>query len=139
MELEGDERSSDDDEYWNQVDEVDMDEGGVAGGRSGTIEGSRYRNAEWRKALMKIKKVIITSIMMQSTNQKCNALEAIMGIFLHSCNTPERAIQALARMGISISIGAIHDAVRSLSRESYGRLRSMGKTLNRIRIRQLRY
>jgi hypothetical protein len=35
--------------------------------------------------------------MMQSTNKKCNILQSIFGVFLHSCNTPQRVIQSLAR------------------------------------------
>ena len=69
------------------------------------------------------------SIMLQGTNQKCNQLKAVFGIFLHSCNTPEKVIDALAHMGISISIDAIHDAIRSLSLETYETLRKMGQTL----------
>jgi len=44
------------------------------------------------------------SIMMQGTNQKCNTLKSVFGIFLHSCNTPQKVIDALAHMGISISV-----------------------------------
>ena len=66
---------------------------------------------------------------MQSTNQKCNAFESVTGIFLHSCNTPEKVINALARMGISISTSAIHRAIRALSQETYLTLRDMGRTL----------
>ena len=69
------------------------------------------------------------SIMMQGTNQKCNALESVFGIFLHSCNTPQKVIDALAHMGISISRHTIHDAIHSLSLEPYETLRSMGQTL----------
>jgi hypothetical protein len=66
---------------------------------------------------------------MQSNNQKCNAFQCVIGIFLHSCNTPERVIQLLAHMGISISIDAIHDAIRSLSKETYDELREAGQQL----------
>ena len=69
------------------------------------------------------------SIMLQGTNQKCNQLEAVFGIFLHSCNTPEKVIDALVHMGVSILINAIHDAVRSLSLETYDTLQRMGQTL----------
>jgi hypothetical protein len=66
--------------------------------------------------------------MMQSTNKNCNALESVFGIFLHASNTPSKVIEALAHMGISISVDAIDDAIRSLSRETYHTLRSMGQT-----------
>jgi len=75
------------------------------------------------------KKVVILSIMLHSTNQKCNAFECIVGIFLHSCNTPERVINALSRMGISISLSAIHRAIRSLSHETHRTMQEMGQTL----------
>ncbi|KAF8142661.1 hypothetical protein K438DRAFT_1466413, partial [Mycena galopus ATCC 62051] len=48
------------------------------------------------------KTTVMISIIMQSHNSKCNALESVFGIFLHSTNTPEKVIQALAHMGISI-------------------------------------
>jgi hypothetical protein len=74
------------------------------------------------------KKVVIVSIMMQSTNQKANALESIIGIFLHSCRTPEKVIETLARMGVSISLDAIHKSINSLSAESHRTLQELGLT-----------
>jgi hypothetical protein len=68
------------------------------------------------------------SIMMQSRNAKCNALESVFGI-LHPTNTPEKVIQVLAHMGISILTSAIHMAVHALSSETYETLREMGQTL----------
>jgi hypothetical protein len=67
--------------------------------------------------------------MMQSRNSKCNALESVFGIFLHSTNTPEKVIQALSHMGISISQTAIHRAIHSLSAETAETLRDLGQTL----------
>ncbi|KAJ6489495.1 hypothetical protein C8R47DRAFT_938826, partial [Mycena vitilis] len=75
------------------------------------------------------KKVVIISIMMQSTNQQSNMLESVIGIFLHASNTPSKVVETLARMGVSISLDSIHNAVHSLSRETYDRLRTMGQTL----------
>ena len=65
---------------------------------------------------------------MQSTNQKTNALESIIGIFLHSWKTPEKVIEALAHLGISISINAIHSVTISLSAESASKLCEVGQT-----------
>jgi len=64
---------------------------------------------------------------MQSHNQKCNAFQCIIGIFLHSCHTPERVVEALARLGISISQSTIHRAVTSLSLKSAQKLQEMGR------------
>ena len=66
---------------------------------------------------------------MQSSNQKINALESIIGIFLHSCRTPEKVIETLAHMGVSISTDAIHNAITSLSAESAKTIREKGQTL----------
>ncbi|KAJ7766969.1 hypothetical protein DFH07DRAFT_955088 [Mycena maculata] len=85
--------------------------------------------AERREALLVIKKVVIISMLMQSTNQQSNMLESVRGIFLHASNTPSKVIETLARMGISISVDSIHNAVDSLSRETVARLRIMGQSL----------
>ncbi|KAJ7750539.1 hypothetical protein B0H16DRAFT_1842618 [Mycena metata] len=72
--------------------------------------------AERREGLITIKKVVMISVLMQSTNKNCNALESVFGIFLHASNTPSKVIEALAHMGISISTDTIENAVHSLSR-----------------------
>jgi len=66
---------------------------------------------------------------MQSSNQKVNALESIIEIFLHSCRTPEKVIETLAHMGIYISTDAIYSAITSLSAESTKKIQEMGQTL----------
>ncbi|KAF8646497.1 hypothetical protein AX14_009059 [Amanita brunnescens Koide BX004] len=79
-------------------------------------------------ALLQIKKTVLVSMMMQSSNQKANTLASILGIFLHSCRTPQKVINALARMGLSISRTTIHSAINSLSSNMYHSLRELGKT-----------
>ena len=51
-----------------------------------------------------------------------------MGIFLHSCETPETVLEALAHMGITISTTAINEAVRSLSKESGAKMKDLGRS-----------
>lgn len=67
--------------------------------------------------------------MMTTHNQKCNALSSIIGIFCHANNTPEKVIEVLSRMGISISLGAIQDAITSLSKDAIQNIRDLGQTL----------
>lgn len=67
--------------------------------------------------------------MMLTINQKCNAFASIVGIFCHANNTPEKVVEVLSRLGISISIHAIHDAIKSLSNEAYHTIRELGQTL----------
>src|SRR5882757_4220392 len=52
---------------------------------------------------------------MHSTNQKCNPLASVIGLFLHSTSTLELVIEMLAHCGLSISLPSIHKVVLSLS------------------------
>ncbi|KAI6011403.1 hypothetical protein BKA83DRAFT_4502458 [Pisolithus microcarpus] len=121
-----------DDEYWNAVDEIDL-EGFIAGltteGRSSpaSLDKRSCRHA----AVVKIvrKKVVVMSILMQSMNQKANALQSILGIFFQSTHTPQKVIDTLAHVGISISTETVNGAIRSLSAESQNHLRSLGQSL----------
>jgi hypothetical protein len=72
---------------------------------------------------------VIVSLLKKSTNQKANSLSSILGIFLHSTHAPEKVIETMAKMGLSISVDAIHDTVRSLSAESSHALQYLGQTL----------
>lgn len=75
------------------------------------------------------KTVVVLSILMHNRDQKANALQSTVGIFLHATNTPEKVIKVLSRMGISISLTSIHRAVNSLSDETCGDIQSLGQTL----------
>ncbi|EGN96642.1 hypothetical protein SERLA73DRAFT_15258, partial [Serpula lacrymans var. lacrymans S7.3] len=75
------------------------------------------------------KKVVILSIMMQSTNQKSDALQSVIGIFLQSSHSPEKVIDAMACIGVSISQSAIHSAIWSLLAESHRNICALGKTM----------
>ena len=66
---------------------------------------------------------------MQSTNQRCNALQTSIGLFLHACSAPEEVTEFLAHTGLSISTTAINDAVTSLSKQSAWKRRKTGQTL----------
>ena len=75
------------------------------------------------------KAVVITCICMQAVDQQCNALQATVGIFLHSCNAPEKLVKVMSRMGLSISLTSIHRSIESLSRQSYSDIETLGRTL----------
>ena len=83
-----------------------------------------------RLLILSVKKqVVVISILMHSMNHQCNALASIIGIFLHSCNTPVKVIMALSRMGISILIKSIHNMITSLSKDSQRTIQLLGQTL----------
>ncbi|KIL56857.1 hypothetical protein M378DRAFT_53470, partial [Amanita muscaria Koide BX008] len=75
------------------------------------------------------KRTVIFSILMQSTSQKANTFQSVLGIFLHSCRTPEKVIETLAHMGISVSTGTINRAIKSLSANARCALQQLGRTL----------
>ncbi|KAF9231505.1 hypothetical protein BU15DRAFT_56018 [Melanogaster broomeanus] len=111
MDMEGD--------YWNAVDEVDLE---------GFIEGL-LQKVDCR-SMRKIKKIVIISIIMQSINRNRTHFRVlILGLFLQSAHTPQKVIDTLARVGISISTDAINAAVHSLSIESQTSLRKLGQSL----------
>ena len=67
--------------------------------------------------------------MMHSTNQRCNALQSVVGVFLHSCNAPETVRELLAHMGLSVSANTIHNAITNLSKEAGKGIRQLGQNL----------
>jgi len=66
---------------------------------------------------------------MQCMNWKSNALQSILGLFLQSAHTPQKVVDTLAHIGISISTNAINVAVGSLSIESQTSLQKLGQSL----------
>lgn len=61
-------------------------------------------------------KVVIISILLNSTNQNCNELSSFISLFPHSSNTPKRVIDTLAQMGVSAAPYTIQRAIYSHSR-----------------------
>ncbi|KAF7792563.1 hypothetical protein EIP86_003604 [Pleurotus ostreatoroseus] len=116
--LEDDELSEEEYAYWQAIDASEE-----------TRSASRKRAGEReRRELTVIKTVVIISILLQGRNQHCNALQSTTGLFLHSCNTPEKVIKVLSHMGVSIAPTSIHRAIKSLSRQSALAIRTLGQT-----------
>ena len=66
--------------------------------------------------------------MMHSTNQRCNAFQSVVGVFLHATNAPETVCELLARMGVSVATSTINSAVSSLSKEAATGIRKHGQS-----------
>ncbi|KAG1842343.1 hypothetical protein F4604DRAFT_1884768 [Suillus subluteus] len=78
----------------------------------------RQRRAAQRNIVLQtIKAVVIISICLQSTNERCNCLQGWMGIFMKSTCVPEKVVEVMAHAGLSISLSAICNAVASISEE----------------------
>ncbi|EGO22204.1 hypothetical protein SERLADRAFT_440219 [Serpula lacrymans var. lacrymans S7.9] len=78
----------------------------------------RWRRAATRNtALGMIKTVVCISIMLHNSNERCNYLQAILGLFCHSTGVPEKVVEVLAHAGSSVSLTSIHHAVSSISKE----------------------
>ncbi|KAI1783373.1 hypothetical protein LXA43DRAFT_1102606 [Ganoderma leucocontextum] len=142
--------SDSDGEYWELEEEIGMAEHSAQGASSGgnnqagtkTSEipklsdgtqtpGSRKKRQHrvLHKMFARIKTVVILSILLQSRDSHCNALQSVVGVFLHSCNAPEKVVKVLSRMGIFISLSSIHRAVRSLSNRSCQDIQLLGRSL----------
>ncbi|OSD04071.1 hypothetical protein PYCCODRAFT_1444206 [Trametes coccinea BRFM310] len=76
-----------------------------------------------------VKSIVILSIILHNNDQHCNALQSIIGIFLHSCGAPEKLIKVLSRSGLSISLASIHRATHSLAAHSTDDVEELGQTL----------
>ncbi|KAF9643550.1 hypothetical protein BDM02DRAFT_3104275, partial [Thelephora ganbajun] len=75
------------------------------------------------------RKMTLASVILNTCNQKCNAYQVAIGIFLHSMRTPDCVISALHHAGISISQTSIAQAVKSMSVKVIQRLATLGTTI----------
>ncbi|KAI5999085.1 hypothetical protein EDD15DRAFT_2160888, partial [Pisolithus albus] len=66
---------------------------------------------------------------MHGLNQKSNALQSLLGLFLQSAHAPYKVIDTLAHLGISVSTDTINRAIQSLSQESQNSLQRLGQSL----------
>ena len=71
----------------------------------------------------------LTSIMLNTCNQKYNTFQVAIGIFLHSTHTPGRVTSALHRAGISMSQSSIERAIKSMSSKTIRLLATLGMTI----------
>ncbi|KZT63809.1 hypothetical protein DAEQUDRAFT_671336, partial [Daedalea quercina L-15889] len=72
------------------------------------------------------KKVVCACILLQSSNQRCNTLQVMVGLFLHSCHAPEAVVDLLSRIGVSVSRSTIDYAVSNLSKQASSAIRKLG-------------
>ncbi|PCH39770.1 hypothetical protein WOLCODRAFT_68517, partial [Wolfiporia cocos MD-104 SS10] len=75
------------------------------------------------------KQIVCMSILVHSTNQQCNTVQSMIGLFLHSCRTSETVLEFLSRIGLSISRTSIDNAVTSLSHEAGVNMKQLGQSL----------
>jgi hypothetical protein len=75
------------------------------------------------------RRVIIISVFLLSSNIRANALPALIAVYLHSTNTPDRVIEVLAHMGLSISLQTTRRAIQSLSDAAIERIKKVGQSL----------
>ncbi|KIL54406.1 hypothetical protein M378DRAFT_92374, partial [Amanita muscaria Koide BX008] len=121
----GSDNEDDDSIYWQSIDDLPF---------FGTEEENHYGRADTKAPerfddLLKIKKVTCLSVLMQSTNRRCNALQSLVGIFLHSCGAPETVRELFAHMGLSISTTSINKTIKTLSHEAENQIRTTGQSL----------
>ncbi|KAG2029678.1 hypothetical protein BDR03DRAFT_880197, partial [Suillus americanus] len=92
--------------------------------------GKRQRRAAERNtALLVIRTVVMISICLQTFNSRCNLLQGWLGFFMRSACVPEKVVEVFARVGLSISLMSIHNAVSSISREISRKIKHEVRTL----------
>ncbi|KII91005.1 hypothetical protein PLICRDRAFT_64202, partial [Plicaturopsis crispa FD-325 SS-3] len=100
-----------------------------------TEGGREKKKKSWKRAaarntaLLTIKSVVVISIFLQSTNERCNWIQSVLGIFLHSTSAPEKVVETLAHAGLSISLRSIHRAITSLSMQANEKIKATVRTL----------
>ncbi|KAG2737365.1 hypothetical protein P692DRAFT_20823803 [Suillus brevipes Sb2] len=120
--------NSDEEAYWEEVGEGDL-EGSLISSLANNTESERTKLQKQRAAKTLLKKITVLSIMMRSTNQRSNTLQSLLGMFLQSTHTPQKVIETLERMGISVSVNAILSGTQSLAAQTHQHLRSLGRSL----------
>ncbi|KAM6504000.1 hypothetical protein JOM56_000943 [Amanita muscaria] len=110
-------------------DEDELEEDAGANKKEAKAKKRRIRAASRNTALILIKAVVSISIFAQSTNERCNYLQSVLGIFYHSTAVPEKVIETLAHAGLSISLTSIHSAVKSLSQDAARKIKAALRTL----------
>ncbi|EPS94522.1 hypothetical protein FOMPIDRAFT_49843, partial [Fomitopsis schrenkii] len=113
-------------EYWEDMEPLPLPEDPDDADEH--IADSEESTAADISFLVAQKQAVCIAILAQSTHQRCNALQSVIGMFLHSCRAPEATVELLSRVGLSISRSAIDDAVSSLSRESAREMKTLGRT-----------
>ncbi|KAI0685844.1 hypothetical protein BC835DRAFT_1408708 [Cytidiella melzeri] len=73
--------------------------------------------------------VIVSSIIMQGRNQKSNWLQSMCGIFLHAMHAPQKLVDSLAHMGISIAQLTIYRSLDSLGKHILADAQKVAATL----------
>ena len=76
------------------------------------------------------RKVICISVMLNTSNRCCNALQCIIGIFLHAANAPDSVHGLMARMGLAISTTTMHNAINNLTIQAKEQMRTFGQTMH---------
>ncbi|KAI6002202.1 hypothetical protein F5J12DRAFT_686107, partial [Pisolithus orientalis] len=70
--------------YWDEVDEIDLE--GMINKLTGEYPSVKERCANHCSAIKLMKKMIVSSVLMHSTNQKSNTLQSLLGLFLQSAH-----------------------------------------------------
>ncbi|KAF8319138.1 hypothetical protein F5887DRAFT_853068, partial [Amanita rubescens] len=70
------------------------------------------------------------SILLHHVNQNCNALQTIIGLFLHATGTPETVHELLAHVGLATSTTSTNKAINNLSESAMAQIRTFGQTMN---------
>ncbi|KAI0313654.1 hypothetical protein OF83DRAFT_1086186 [Amylostereum chailletii] len=103
------------------MEELDGHTEGLTGSNAGDV---RSKSESW----LTVRCVAILSILMKSTNQRCNTFASVLGLFMHSSNVPERVLDVVSHIGLAISSTAINNAVNHLENDALIKIKALART-----------
>ncbi|KAG8764118.1 hypothetical protein FRC12_008256 [Ceratobasidium sp. 428] len=126
-------------EDWGDVDtaSVEVPGQGADEAKSGTLNvatDASYKNRRKRGLRRQIERtklriIAMFNICMNNSNMRCNALQALIGLFMHSSNVPEKVVELLAHMGLSVTPSSMNRMIEHMSKEAEKTLKKQLPTL----------
>lgn len=68
-------------------------------------------------------------MILNASNQHCNALQLICSLFLHAAGAPETMHKLMSSMGLATSMTTMNKAINNLSREAGAVIRTNGQQI----------
>ncbi|KIL61935.1 hypothetical protein M378DRAFT_47018, partial [Amanita muscaria Koide BX008] len=78
------------------------------------------------------RKVTCISILLHSSNQRCNSLQTLISLFLHAANAPETVHELLSSIGLAVSMSTTHNSINNLSLQMMKDIRTKGQTMHML-------
>ncbi|EAU87680.2 hypothetical protein CC1G_08716 [Coprinopsis cinerea okayama7 len=79
-----------------------------------------------RRSNVKMRQVFCISALMNTINNRCNALQSVNGVYLHAASAPDRVHELFSKVGLSISIQSTNNAIQYMSKTTIKKAKALG-------------